>query len=175
MLELAASYRRRSSTIEQRQAALARSESDLEAQKEWLRVTLTSIGDGVIVTDPEGRVVLMNHEAERLTGWTLAEALHQPLAEIFKIINEDTRAAVDDPVAKVLVDKKDDRPRQSHRAAFAQRRRMAHRGQRRADLDAQGETLGVVLVFHDATSCASRKNRSRPHSRNWKRPWPSAP
>ena len=80
MMELAASYRSALNTIEQRQAALARSESDLEAQKEWLRVTLTSIGDGVIVTDPTGRVVLMNHEAERLTGWTQVEALHQPLA-----------------------------------------------------------------------------------------------
>jgi len=60
MLELAKSYRDALAATEQRQAALARSESDLEAQKEWLRVTLTSIGDGVIVTDAAGRVVLMN-------------------------------------------------------------------------------------------------------------------
>ncbi|HEX4139036.1 MAG TPA: CHASE3 domain-containing protein, partial [Candidatus Methylacidiphilales bacterium] len=106
MLELAASYREALKAIEQRQAALARSENDLEAQKEWLRVTLTSIGDGVIVTDPAGRVVLMNHESEWLTGWTLADALHHPLPEVFRIINEETRASVDDPVAKVLVDKK---------------------------------------------------------------------
>ena len=75
MMVLAASYRTALDTIEQRHAALARSEADLEKQKEWLRVTLTSIGDGVIVTDPSGRIVLMNHESERMTGWTNVEAL----------------------------------------------------------------------------------------------------
>ena len=152
MLELAASYRDALKTIEQRQAALARSENDLEAQKEWLRVTLTSIGDGVIVTDPEGRVVLMNHESEWLTGWTLAEALHHPLPEVFKIVNEDTRAVVENPVTKVLIEKKtiglanhtvllsrkgDEWPIEDSAAPI---------------LDANGETLGVVLVFHDASS-----------------------
>ncbi len=151
MLGLAASYRDALKAIEQRGAALARSESDLEAQKEWLRVTLTSIGDGVIVTDPEGRVVLMNHESEWLTGWTLPEALHRPLPEVFKIVNEETRAVVENPVAKVLIDKKtiglanhtvllsrkgDEWPIEDSAAPI---------------LDAQGQTLGVVLVFHDAT------------------------
>ena len=152
MMELAASYRTALTTIEQRQAALARSESDLEAQKEWLRVTLTSIGDGVIVTDPEGRVLLMNHEAEWLTGWTLADALHHPLTEVFNIVNEDTRQTVENPAAKVLIEKKtiglanhtvlisrnaDEWPIEDSAAPI---------------LDAKGETLGVVLVFHDATS-----------------------
>jgi len=152
MMELAVSYREALKTIEQRQAALARSENDLEAQKEWLRVTLTSIGDGVIVTDSEGRVVLMNHESEWLTGWTLPDALHRPLPEVFKIVNEETRAVVDNPVAKVLVEKKtvglanhtvlisrngDEWPIEDSAAPI---------------LDAKGETLGVVLVFHDATS-----------------------
>jgi PAS domain S-box-containing protein len=152
MFELASSYRDALKTIEQRQAALARSERDLEAQKEWLRVTLTSIGDGVIVTDPEGRVVLMNHESEWLTGWTLADALHRPLPEVFKIVNEDTRAVVENPVAKVLVEKKtvglanhtvllsrkgDEWPIEDSAAPI---------------LGANGETLGVVLVFHDASS-----------------------
>jgi PAS domain S-box-containing protein len=152
MFELAASYRDALKAIEQRQSALARSESDLEAQKEWLRVTLTSIGDGVIVTDPEGRVVLMNHESEWLTGWTLADALHRPLPEIFKIVNEETRAVVENPVTKVLVEKKtiglanhtvllsrkgDEWPIEDSAAPI---------------LNANGETLGVVLVFHDASS-----------------------
>lgn len=151
MMKLASSYRDALKVIEQRQAALARSESDLEAQKEWLRVTLTSIGDGVIVTDPEGRVVLMNHEAEWLTGWTLAEALHHPLPEVFRIVNEETRAPVENPVTKVLVEKKtiglanhtvlisrkaDEWPIEDSAAPI---------------LSASGETLGVVLVFHDAT------------------------
>ncbi|HEX4138710.1 MAG TPA: ATP-binding protein, partial [Candidatus Methylacidiphilales bacterium] len=102
--------------------------------------------------DPAGRVVLMNHESEWLTGWTLADALHHPLPEVFKIINEETRAPVEDPVAKVLVEKKtiglanhtvllsrngDEWPIEDSAAPI---------------LDAHGETLGVVLVFHDASS-----------------------
>ena len=151
MMALASSYREALTAIEQRQAALVRSEQDLENQKEWLRVTLTSIGDGVVVTDPAGRVLLMNHEAEKLTGWTLADALHHPLPEIFRIVNEETRATVQDPVAKVLIEKKtvglanhtvlisrtaEERPIEDSAAPI---------------IDAKGETLGVVLVFHDAT------------------------
>ncbi len=151
MFELATSYRDALRVIEQRQAALARSEKDLEAQKEWLRVTLTSIGDGVIVTDPAGRVLLMNHESERLTGWTMAEALHQPLAEVFKIVNEETRAVVESPVARVLIDKKT--------VGLANHTVLISRSAEEWPiedsaapiLDERNETLGVVLVFHDAT------------------------
>jgi len=46
----------------------------LHFQEEWCRVTLASIGDAVITTDPEGRVTFLNSVAESLTGWTLAEA-----------------------------------------------------------------------------------------------------
>jgi PAS domain S-box-containing protein len=151
MMVLATSYREALEAAERRATALARSEKDLEAQKEWLRVTLTSIGDGVIVTDPIGRVVLMNQEAERLTGWTQTEALHQTLSSIFRIVNEDTRATVMDPVEKVLREKKvvglanhtvlisrtaDEWPIEDSAAPIC---------------DANGTVLGVVLVFHDAT------------------------
>jgi len=64
--------------------------------------TLTSIGDGVIATDSLGGVTFMNPVAETLTGWSLAEARGRPLVDVFKIVNEQTRLAVEDPVAKVL-------------------------------------------------------------------------
>jgi PAS domain S-box-containing protein len=152
MLELAGAYRTALETIEQRQAALARSEKDLEAQKEWLRVTLTSIGDGVIVTDPAGRVLLMNHEAERLTGWTLADALHHPLVEVFQIINEETRTAVQDPVAIVLAEKKVVGLANHTMLISRHAEEWPIEDSAAPIIDAQGETLGVVLVFHDATN-----------------------
>ncbi len=65
-------------------------------------MTLQSIGDGVIATDAEGKVTLLNPVAEALTGWTSAEAAGQPLIEIFRIINEVTGQAAEDPVAQVL-------------------------------------------------------------------------
>jgi PAS domain-containing protein len=51
----------------------------LREQREWLRVTLASIGDAVITTDTEGRVTFLNSVAESLTGWTLEEAACQPI------------------------------------------------------------------------------------------------
>src|SRR5690349_11794589 len=62
-----------------------------EEQREWLRVTLASIGDAVIATDDQGRVTFLNGVAESLTGWTREEAVGKPLENIFRIINEETK------------------------------------------------------------------------------------
>ena len=74
----------------------------LEAEKERLRITLRSIGDGVITTDIKGRVDMINRVAETLTGWSQDEARGKPLAEVFHIINEQTRQRCENPVEKVL-------------------------------------------------------------------------
>ena len=71
--------------------ARRRAEEVLRKQSEWLRVTLSSIGDGVISTDAEGRVSFMNGVAEALTGWTRNEAMGQALDAVFRIVNESTR------------------------------------------------------------------------------------
>jgi PAS domain S-box-containing protein len=70
--------------------------------QERYRVTLASIGDGVISTDDQGRVVYLNRIAEQLTGWTLADAVGLPLSEVFRIIHEFTREPVENSVARVL-------------------------------------------------------------------------
>src|SRR5262249_940569 len=84
----------------------ARQEAELQAaevarQREWLRVSLDSIGDAVIATDTAGRVSFLNPTAQALTGWTPEEAAGQPLEQVFSIINEQTRQAVESPVARV--------------------------------------------------------------------------
>ena len=71
---------------------------EIERQRQQLHVTLSSIGDGVIVTDADGNVTFINPIAERLTGWQLADATGQPLEHVFKIINEDSRGPVENPV-----------------------------------------------------------------------------
>jgi PAS domain S-box-containing protein len=165
-MALAAEYRTALATIEQRHTALARSEADLEAQKEWFRVTLSSIGDGVIVTNQEGRVVFLNHEAEQLTGWTSVEALLRPLPEVFNIVNEETRQRVDDPVAKVLREKKV--------VGLANHTVLLSRVGPEWPIedsaapinDAQGGVLGVVLVFHNATDARRTQNTLRVYSEN---------
>lgn len=50
----------------------------LHEQREWLRVTLSSIGDAVITTDTEGHVTFLNPVAQSLTGWTQEEAAGVP-------------------------------------------------------------------------------------------------
>lgn len=71
---------------------------------ELLRVTLASIGDGVITTDPHGRVTFLNPVAEALTGWTQEEAVGHLLERVFVIVNQDTRATVQNPALRALRD-----------------------------------------------------------------------
>jgi PAS domain S-box-containing protein len=74
----------------------------LGEQRERFRVTLASIGDAVITTDTEARVTYLNHAAEVITGWTGEEARGRQLGEVFNIVNEETRMAVENPALRVL-------------------------------------------------------------------------
>jgi PAS domain S-box/diguanylate cyclase (GGDEF) domain len=60
-------------------------EIELTKQEEWFKLTLSSIVDGVIATDREGKIKFMNNAAEELTGYTISEALGQNLGKIFNI------------------------------------------------------------------------------------------
>ncbi len=71
-------------------------------QRDNLATTLNSIGDAVITTDYEGKVMLMNPIAEKLTGWKTEDAVGRSLTEVFHIINAITRQTVENPVKKVL-------------------------------------------------------------------------
>ena len=71
-------------------------------EKELLQTTLASIGDGVIVTDAQSRVTFLNPEAQRLTGWTNENAEGRPLSVVFRIVDERTRRAAENPVEKAV-------------------------------------------------------------------------
>jgi PAS domain S-box-containing protein len=79
-----------------------RFEQELREQREWFRVSLSSIGDAVIATDLDGRVHYTNPVAQGLCGWSGAEASGKPLEDVFRIINEETRETASNPVEKVL-------------------------------------------------------------------------
>ena len=119
-----------------------------EAQEEF-RTTLYSIGDAVITTDTAGQVRQMNPEAERLTGWPEAEARGRPLDEVFHILNEESRAAVENPVRRVL--------REGIVVGLANHSLLIARdGVERPIADSSapirdegGAIIGVVLVFRD--------------------------
>jgi PAS domain S-box-containing protein len=98
-------YQRINTAIKERDKALTDARSrgrELQQQKDLLSVTLASIGDCVMVTDNVGRINFMNPVAEQVTGWTLEEARGRPTAEVFRILNEQSREPVDNPVEKVM-------------------------------------------------------------------------
>jgi PAS domain S-box-containing protein len=99
VLTLVWAYRRIAEEIGSRDAATL----ELNRQKDLLQVTLASIGDGVMVTDMQGRITFLNEVAEKLTGWSCGEAMQRSCGEVFKIINEESRNAVESPVDKVLL------------------------------------------------------------------------
>lgn len=75
---------------------------ELREREEWLRVTLTSIGDGVIATDASGKVAFVNAVAATLTGWSDQQAMGQPIQAVFPVFDEITGLPTDDPVVTVL-------------------------------------------------------------------------
>ncbi len=120
-------------------------------------MTLQSIADGVIATDAEGRVSLLNPVAEVLTGWTDAEALGLPLEGVFQLLDESTRQSVESPAARVLSTGRTVEPR-THFASGYSTNLVSRDGTERpidasaaAIQDEKGNVVGVVLVFRDVS------------------------
>lgn len=133
------------------QRRVQRAEEAERAHREQLHVTLRSIGDAVIATDKDGRVSFVNPVAEKLTGWTQAQADKAPLASVFKILNEQTRQPVDDPVARVLRDGAVI-GLGNHTILIAQDGSEKPIDDSAAPIiDQNGNVSGVVLVFRDVT------------------------
>jgi diguanylate cyclase (GGDEF)-like protein/PAS domain S-box-containing protein len=128
-----------------------RAETRIFEEKERAQVTLQSIGDGVITTDAEGNVDYINPVAQDLTGWDMRGARGVPITQIMTIINEHTRATVDNPVMRclkegrvitleehsILITKSSDEiPIQDSAAPIR---------------DRIGNVIGSVMVFHDVS------------------------
>lgn len=125
---------------------------ELAEQKEWFRITLSSIGDAVIVTDHVGQITFMNPEAQRMTGYPMDEAMSKPLKSIFRIINENTRMIVDDPVERVLRENKVV-GLANHTVLVAKNGTEWPIEDSAAPIHDQYQRItGVVLVFHDASA-----------------------
>jgi len=126
-------------------------EEVISAERERLAVTLRSIGDGVITTDINGTIVLMNKVAEELCGWKQNEAQGKPLSSVFNIINQSTREPHESPVAKVLASGQIIELA-NHTLLISRdgtERLIADSGAPIKDRDSK--TIGVVLVFRDMT------------------------
>ncbi len=126
-------------------------EAALAEEKERLAVTLRSIGDGVITTDVNGNITMLNKVAEDLTGWSQEDAQGKHLTAVFHIINDQSRERSDDPASKVLstgaiIELSE------HTVLIARdgtERTVADSGAPIKDRDSQ--IIGVILVFRDVT------------------------
>ncbi len=124
---------------------------ELRKSREYLAITLHSIGDGVIVTDIEGRITRMNPVAEHLTGWKFSEAENRNLTEVFRIVNAETRLPVENPVNLVL-EKGKTVGLANHTVLISRDENQYHIADSAAPiLDASGKIRGVVLTFSDVT------------------------
>lgn len=134
-----------------KEASLRESQDALRQQREWLQVTLNSIGDAVLATDTAGCITFLNPVAATLTGWPPEQARRQPAASVFRTINEETRAPGDDITARVL--------REGRVVTLANHTALITRDGQETPiedsaapiLDRAGNVSGVVLVFHDVT------------------------
>jgi PAS domain S-box-containing protein len=90
-----------SSTYDRHLHAEEEKTAQLRESRESYQITLKSIGDAVVSTDAAGNVSFLNPAAEQLTGWNHEDAQGRPLREVLPIVDEKTRAEIDDPVQKV--------------------------------------------------------------------------
>ena len=124
---------------------------EIREREEWFRITLTSIGDAVIVTDHTGRVSFLNPVAEMLTGTTLIHAKDRDISQIFPVLNEVTGAPAQNPVKQVI--------REGKVAGLANHAALRHSDGHLIPIEdsaapirnGRGRLIGVVLVFRDVT------------------------
>ena len=128
------------------------SRNDQNRAERILRATLYSIGDAVIAADRQARLTMMNPVAEKLTGWKEREARGKALGTVFRIVNEETRKKVENPVKRVL--------REGIVVGFANHTLLISRKGKEIPIadagapikDSNGKVVGVVLVFRDQTA-----------------------
>ena len=126
-------------------------QQSLLLEKERLRVTLHSIGDGVITTDIHGVVTYLNPVAEHLTGWSSLEAEGQRIGTVFQIVHQKTGYLAPSPVDFVLSTGSVGGLANDTMLLRRNGSQVAIEDSASAIRDSEGTIVGVVLVFHDVS------------------------
>lgn len=130
---------------------LQESSETLRISEEKLLVTLASIGDGVIATDSNACVTLLNPVAQKLTGWSQEDAKGRLIDDVFKIINEETGRPAPIPIRDALADRLVE-GLEKHTALIARNGNLSSIADSCAPIrDQNQQIIGAVLVFRDVT------------------------
>jgi two-component system cell cycle sensor histidine kinase/response regulator CckA len=142
--------RRTLGRVEQEAARRRSAENAERQQRQWLETTLASIGDAVLATDDEGKIMFMNRVACELTGWTIEQARGLLLRSVFHIVNEQTGEDAENPLdtvmkGRVIVGLPD------HTLLVSKDGRRIPVDDSGAPIQRDDRMLGAVLVFRDVT------------------------
>lgn len=122
-------------------------QDNLMIEKERAEVTLGAIADGVISVNSAGQVEYLNHQAQRLTGWSWHEARGLRLEQVFAIVQQDDYSA--EEVRLVQADLSATRPRMTQVLQVRSGARYVVEV-RQSDIPSRaGVPGGTVIVFHD--------------------------
>lgn len=139
-----------------------KTEQLLFAEKERLKITLESIGDGVITTDISGRITMINYVAEKMTGWKNDEARGKDITKVFDIINETTGQVVKNPAIEAL--------ESGEVMELANHTKLRVKDSNEEFIisdsaapirDNRGNIFGAILVFRDVTEAKKRNDEIR--------------
>ncbi len=120
-------------------------------EKERAQITLHSIGDGVITTDGNGCIDYMNPVAEALTGWRYHQAMGLSMEAVLHLEDEQSGMVIPDPARRCLSEKRVIAPKTDNVLISRNGERFSIQGTAAPMVDAQGNSIGVVLVFKDVT------------------------
>lgn len=123
----------------------------LQEREHWLRTTMRSIGDAVVATDREHRVVFLNPVAQALTGWTEPAAIGRPLDEVLRMVDERTGQPVDSPLRRAMASREIEALPREASLVGAAGAAIPIDDRAAPILDDQGGVLGGVMVFRDVT------------------------
>ena len=131
--------------------SLIKYHTELSQKEEHISLTLNSIGDAVITTDSENRVVRMNPVAEQLTGWPFTEAEGKPVKQVFNILEASIKKNIDNPLDSVI-----NTGQTVHLSKdtvlISKNGTQYHISDSAAPIrDSAGKIRGMVLVFNDVT------------------------
>lgn len=125
--------------------------NDLRVQKNNLDTTLNSIGEGIITTNREGKIVFMNPAAEQLTGWLNMEVKNQAVQTVYNVVNEETGMPFESIIDRII--------REGNTVELENNTILKTRNDRKLIIsnngsplrDSGGNVSGAVLVFKDIT------------------------